>query len=140
MTTTAKAKVPVFAGVPLIKPLDEDSVSPFGSDPEVSAQRYGPVPPIAASVNVYATPTTPLGRVVGVVMPRLDETLIVNCLVADAEPLSITCTVKGKVPDAEGAPAMMPFDAFSDRPAGSDPCVTDQWYGAAPPAASSCCE
>ena len=121
MTTTAKAKVPVFAGVPLIKPLDEDSVSPFGSDPEVSAQRYGPVPPIAASVNVYPTPTTPLGRVVGVVMPRLDETLIVNCLVADAEPLSTTCTVKVNGPDAVGAPPMTPFEAFSDRPAGSDP-------------------
>ena len=79
------------------------------------------MPPIAASDSEYGTPTEPLGKVVGVFMLRLDETVIVNCLVAEADPLSITCTVKMNEPDAVGDPEMMPVEAFSDRPAGSDP-------------------
>jgi hypothetical protein len=48
-TSTEKFEVPAVAGVPLITP-EEESVSPLASDPDVTDQRYGGVPPLAASV------------------------------------------------------------------------------------------
>lgn len=46
---TVKPNVPVFVGVPEITP-PEERVRPFGNEPPVSDQVYGPVPPLAASV------------------------------------------------------------------------------------------
>ena len=76
---------------------------------------------MAARVSEYGTPTAPLGKLVGVVMLRLDEMVIANCLVAEADPLSRTCTVNVKAPDAVGVPPITPLEAPSDMPAGSAP-------------------
>jgi hypothetical protein len=44
-----------------------------------------------------------------------------------------TCTVKVVSPPAEGVPPM----AFSERPTGRDPALTDQVYGVLPPEAAN---
>ena len=41
--------------------------------------------------------------------------------VSDGDWLSVTLTVKLLVPDAVGVPLIVPFDAPSERPAGSEP-------------------
>ncbi len=48
---------------------------------------------------------------------------------------SATWTVKLVVPVPVGVPVMAPVEAFTDNPAGSDPIVTLQVNGVAPPIA-----
>jgi hypothetical protein len=87
------------------------------------------VPPDAASVAVYATPTCPFGSDV-VVMPSVLEAMV---SVTDATAFcaglleSVTVKVSG-VPDtaAVGVPVMAPVAVFSDNPAGNVPPVSDQ--------------
>ena len=62
-----------------------------------------------------------------VVMVGAETTVMENCCGADVVPaLSLTVTVKvNGLPDAlVGVPLMVPFDALSERPGGSDPAVT----------------
>ena len=50
VTVTVKGKLPVCVGVPLITPV-EAKPTPVGSEPLASAHvKFGPVPPISASV------------------------------------------------------------------------------------------
>ena len=51
-------------GVPEIIPVLAARLSPVGSCPLEMLHVYGVVPPVAASVAVYADPTTPWGTVV----------------------------------------------------------------------------
>src|SRR3990172_9297337 len=60
---TVKLLVPAAVGEPAITPA-ADSVSPPGSAPLARLQVKLPVPPVAASGWLYATPTVPSGRVV----------------------------------------------------------------------------
>jgi hypothetical protein len=60
-TCTVKVAGPAAAGVPPIAPA-ADKDSPFGKDPVASDHEYPPVPPVAASAWLYATPTVPLGN------------------------------------------------------------------------------
>jgi hypothetical protein len=51
LTVTLKENVPVVEpGVPLITPVAEFRVRPPGSDPAVSVQVKGPVPPVTTKV------------------------------------------------------------------------------------------
>jgi hypothetical protein len=59
-TCTVKVAVPATVGVPLIVP-PADKLSPLGNDPVATDHEYPPVPPVAASVWLYAVPTVPLG-------------------------------------------------------------------------------
>jgi hypothetical protein len=43
--------------------------------------------------------------------------------------------VKLYVPATSGVPEITPVEAFSDRPGGNDPPLTDHEYGGTPPAA-----
>ena len=62
---TPKLKLPDAVGVPLRIPAAV-SVSPVGSAPEVTAQEYVPMPPLAVKVVVgYAMPWLPAGSVSG---------------------------------------------------------------------------
>jgi hypothetical protein len=54
--------------------------------------------------------------------------------------LSLTVTVKLKLPFAVGVPEMMPLLAARVNPAGRLPEVTDQLYPGLPPLACSVCE
>ena len=53
---------------------------------------------------------------------------------------SVTFTVNDEVPDAVGVPEIAPVEAFSDRPAGSEPLLTLHEYGVVPPLACSVAE
>ena len=65
VTLTVKAKAPAAVGVPDTMP-PGDSASPAGSAPPFNTKRYGPTPPAAVSVALYAAPAVATGRVVGV--------------------------------------------------------------------------
>jgi hypothetical protein len=63
-SVTLKVSEVAFAaavGVPLIRPVDEFSVSPAGNVPKVSVHVYGVVPPVAVNDCEYDVPTRPLG-------------------------------------------------------------------------------
>src|ERR1700677_5242378 len=85
-------------------------------------------------------PTWPPGRL-DVVTDSGASTVIDNSCVAVIAglPESVTCTVKADLPAAVAVPEIIPVEAFSDSPAGSDPApgTTDQVYGAVPPVAAS---
>jgi len=49
-----KLDVPDCEGVPEITPLAAPRVSPVGNAPEESVQLYGVVPPVTATVSLYA--------------------------------------------------------------------------------------
>jgi len=53
-TCSVKLDEPGCEGVPEIAPLDPTSVRPTGSTPAESVQAYGVVPPLAATVTLYA--------------------------------------------------------------------------------------
>jgi len=56
VTCTVKFELPVALGVPEMAPVDAAKVNPAGNDPELTLQVYGDVPPLAASVTLYAVP------------------------------------------------------------------------------------
>ena len=75
VTVAVKLKVPLTAGVPEMVPLVA-RLTPAGRLPEVNAQLYGAVPPLACSEFEYAEPVVADGR---------DDELIVKGVgVADA--------------------------------------------------------
>jgi len=65
--------------------------------------------------------------------------VIESALDADCEPLSTTRTVKLDIPAEVGVPLIVPSVDIV-KPAGKDPEVTDQEYGASPPLAVSVTE
>src|ERR1035441_9128616 len=58
----------VVEGVPLMSPLDAFRVKPVGNVPADNCHVWAPVPPVAARVCEYATPTCPLTSQVGVIV------------------------------------------------------------------------
>ena len=74
VTFTVKLVLPETVGVPEIIPVDPARVSPAGRDPVEIDQLYGVVPPVAARVAEYATPTDPFGRVVVVIVTAVGVT------------------------------------------------------------------
>jgi|SRR6516225_6097795 len=51
-TSTEKEELSACDGIPLICPLELDSVRPAGKEPEASDHVYGAVPPVAVSLAV----------------------------------------------------------------------------------------
>ena len=83
------------------------------------------MPPLAASVVLYAVPTTPEGSDV-VVTARAPFTVILRlavavCAVGVLE--SVTLAVKLDVPAAVGLPEICPVLAFSGSPLGRLPAL-----------------
>ena len=54
VAVTENEETPGVVGVPEISPVEVFKLSPAGNDPLASANVYGPVPPLAASVCKYA--------------------------------------------------------------------------------------
>ena len=125
VTRAVKLAVPAVVGVPDITP-PEESDNPAGSDPEASAQLYGVVPPVAASVWLYATPIWPFGRL-DVVTDRSTGIVMDRAFVAVSAGAwaSATCTVKLAVPAVVGVPLITPPED-KESPAGSEPLDRDQ--------------
>jgi hypothetical protein len=65
-TFTVKPAVAATVGVPERTPVEE-SVTPVGSEPELTDQVKGATPPVAASDVLILTPTTAFGSVIGVI-------------------------------------------------------------------------
>jgi len=61
VTRTVTLELAAVVGVPSRTPV-ADRLMPAGSVPEDTDQLYGVVPPVAASVWLYAVPTAPAGR------------------------------------------------------------------------------
>ena len=59
VTVTTAVLLPAVVGLPPITPVDALMLRPVGSP--VADQVYGVVPPLAATVALYAVPTTPPG-------------------------------------------------------------------------------
>ena len=51
VTLAVNGKLPATVGVPLITPVAAASRSPVGSEPELTLQLYGVVPPLACRVE-----------------------------------------------------------------------------------------
>lgn len=66
-----------------------------------------------------------------------DATVIESAFVTTVDAASVTRTVKLDEPATDGKPVIAPVPVSSERPAGSDPTLMAQVYGAVPPAAAS---
>src|SRR5271165_6242107 len=141
-TFTVKLALPAAVGVPLIAPVDAFSVNPAGRLPTDIAQLYGVVPPVAANVCEYPTPTCPFANDAVVIVSVGDAIVIDSAAVFDTAGTSesVTFTVKFVVPAAVGVPLIAPVDAFSVNPAGRLPTDIAQLYGVVPPVAANVCE
>ena len=99
------------------------------------------VPPVARKVSGNAVPTK-AGGMVGVVIwkvMRVWREKLVVAISGVGAVVSVTWTVKGKVPRVVGDPARVP-SAVRVRPGGRTPVAIDQRYGGVPPAAARVCE
>jgi hypothetical protein len=62
VTLTQKNCATTTLGVPAMAPVVGLRVRPAGRIPSLMVNLYGAVPPVAAIVPEYGTPTTPVGR------------------------------------------------------------------------------
>ena len=137
VTCTVNDTVAVVVGVPEITPVDATRLNPAGNEPELIDQVYGAVPPLACSVVEYAVPTVPLGNDVVVTVGgcAAAATAMLKAFVPVLFAASVTCTVNDTVPVVVGVPEITPVDATRLNPAGNEPELIDQVYGAVPPLA-----
>lgn len=120
-------------------PVAAFSDKPVGRVPLVKLQVYGVVPPVAASVVLYATLICPLGRELVVIANVAGAIVSVRLTVFVCFELSESCTwnVSGVlVTVAVGVPVIVPVDTFKLKPAGTVPFVMDHVYGVVPPLAA----
>src|SRR6266550_7217761 len=104
----------------------------IGSEPWVSSQRYGALPPVALSSIVSGTATSAT-LLAGAAIARPAATPRENCRCELAPPAE-TFAVKDAVPGAVGVPLTTPLEE-SKRPAGNDPAATVQVFVPEPPEA-----
>ncbi len=62
VAVTVKVNVPGVVGVPEITPPLVSGDKPVGRAPVVTLKVYGPVPPVAVKVWLYAIPAVPCGK------------------------------------------------------------------------------
>jgi hypothetical protein len=91
VTWNVTLEAPAVVGVPPITPV-ADKLKPAGSVPEDTHQLYGAVPPVAASVWLYAVPTVPAGSEVVVTASDAAASTIVT-LRAPVRPPNVAVTV-----------------------------------------------
>ena len=125
VTCTANAKLPPSVGTPEMVAVPASKESPAGSPPEVMLQRYGGVPPVAASAWEYVDPAVAGGNAGADEIVSAAATGRLNCLLALRARLSLTSTVNWKEPAADGIPPSAPVDASSVTPAGKPPLLID---------------
>ncbi len=127
LAVAVKLDIPLAVGTPEIVPVDDASVKPWGSFPEVIDHTYGVVPPVALRVFENGAPIVTAGRVEGTMANEV--AVMTNCLAADAVwvglLLSVTVAVKEKVPLTDGVPEIVPVVEVSATPEGRLPEVID---------------
>ena len=105
-------------GMPLMIPVDENSVSPAGSAPLVIAQVAGEVPPDISKVALYGTLTMPAGSAVVAMLGGPLMTTVNGCGLEVKPPESLALTVKLYPPVVVGVPLITPVEAFKVKPGG----------------------
>ncbi len=115
---------PAVVGAPVIAPLEASMLRPAGRP--VADHVYGVVPPVAATVALYAVPTTPPGNDVvvmdGGAMIVIERLAVAVRCVGLVE--SVTVTTAVLVPAIVGVPLIAPLEALMVKPAGNP--VADQ--------------
>src|SRR5579885_3386467 len=141
VTCTVNPKWPPLVGVPAMVPLAAFRLSPGGSAPLLIDQLYGGLPCCADSPAEYGLPAVPSGRLaVVMVSAGLIVALSTAVTLCGGVVLSVTLTVKPKLPALAGLPVMAPLAAFRLSPGGNAPLLTDQAYGGVPLSAASVAE
>ena len=136
-----KENVPVALGWPLITPVEGTRVKPPGNDPLNTDHVYGSMPPVPASVVLYAPLTVPLPSGDVVEITRAGSTVRANSMDAVAWSASVTWIVKLAELAVVGMPLIAPVAGANVRPAGKvDPVLTAQVYGPTPPVSVKVCE
>ena len=98
------------------------------------AQVSGAIAPGTLRVVLYQEPTTPFGKVVGVMASGVPIVMLAGHVAVSAGVSeSTTCKTKLDVSLTLGVPVIAPVDVLNESPAGSEPEVSDQEYGAVPP-------
>jgi hypothetical protein len=129
---------PGAAGAPEIWPVEEFSANPAGKLPLVTLKTYGDIPPLMLTVALTLECACIAGRLVVVIFSGATISTEVEPVALCCDALeSLACIVNGKVPAAAGVPLIAPVDAFKLNPAGSEPAVTLNVYGAVPPLAET---
>jgi hypothetical protein len=118
-------------------PVEEPSDKPDGSEPLVTLQVIGGVPPLVWMFWLYAVPTVPFGNDV-VVMLNIGLTVMLRAwvLVCGGVSESVAVTVKFVVPAVVGVPEIVP-ELLNVNPPGKLPMVTLQVIVPTPPALCS---
>jgi hypothetical protein len=127
---TWRLKVPGAVGVPVIAPVVELIVKPWGRVPEASEKVNGAIPPLTVKAGLFSTTPTSPELTAGQVSVGSDA-MVKGQVAAAAAPLE-SFTWRVKVPETVGVPVMAPVVVFSVRPLGRVP-VTEKVYGAVPP-------
>jgi len=111
--------VPAVVGVPLMTPVDGLMDSPGGWP--LKDQVNVPVPPEAATGELYATPTCPPGSEAVVMMSFgaivIENFFVAVCAVGVDESVTVTTTLL-LVPAAVGVPLMTPVEGLMLSPVG----------------------
>lgn len=134
-----KLNDPPAVGVPDSDPFAA-SVTPAGSAPEVTANEYAAVPPLAVIDSLRAVPTAPFDSDAGLTVMVGVELLIASeyarAPVYGPVPveLSVAVIVNPNDPSTVGVPLKVPF-AANVRPDGNAPAVRLNAYDEVPPAA-----
>jgi hypothetical protein len=122
VTWTVNEKLPALVGVPLQTPLVEN-VRPGGLMPDIRDHEYGGEPPVALTVASYTAPTRPEGSELVAIVRGVAIT-IRRPLSTFLPALSVTWTVKEKLPAFVGVPLQTPLIEKA-RPGGLMPDIRD---------------
>jgi len=127
VTFTVKLNEPEPVGAPEICPVEAVRLRPGGSTPELMLHVYGVVPPLAASVTLYAVPCVPLANELVVMLTGVTLVFMTMLSAFDAVCAgvveSVTFTVKLNVPEAVGVPEITPLVGMMLSPEGSEPAL-----------------
>jgi hypothetical protein len=119
---TVKLDVPAVVGVPDIMPVVSASSKPAGNVPLSILHVMGAVP-VASRVWLYATPTSPSGRVVVVIVGDAvgSGAITIESAFVFSPPAFSAFTVKFDVPAAFGVPDITPVAGTRVKPPGKVP-------------------
>jgi hypothetical protein len=131
----AAVNVPAAVGFPVMAPVDALIPNPPGRPDAV--QVIGSVPPLAATVALYAVPTVPPGSDAVVMLTGatmvIDRFAVAVKCVGLVESVAVIDAVV--VPAVVGFPVIAPVDALIPNPAGRPVAV--QVIGGVPPVAAT---
>jgi hypothetical protein len=113
-------------------PVEASKLKPDGKAPAEIVNVTGAVPPLVATVWLYAVLMSGTGSV-AVVIESAETIVPLYACDAVTEFASVALIVKLYAPAVVGVPLMAPVDVSKLRPAGNAPAETENAIGAVPP-------